>query len=214
MEILFTAFILGLFAGFLPGPILTSGFMTILGNPNGFKKVIPFAFIASPIEAVIALFMLFIGTQFFTEKILIILSLVGAINLIYLAYKIYSTRENFTLFSSNKKIPEKIDADYMAISYKDAAIMTVFNGPLYMFWITTCLPLMLQADRNIEYGGIYFAFIMPLGLAISTLFLFFIMHKGRKYLQTPQLMKIIPLVISSFFVLLAGKMLMVVWELW
>ena len=66
--ILLTAFLFGLVAGVLPGPILTAGFMTIIKNPKGFYKLIPHPIIAGSIEISIGLIMIHFGTEFFPEK--------------------------------------------------------------------------------------------------------------------------------------------------
>lgn len=204
MEILFTAFLFGLIAGILPGPMLTSGFMTIIKNPKGIFKVLYFPLVAGGVEISIGLIMLTVGIQFFTDQIIFVLTIFGIINILYIAYSIFKNKESFMLAPS-KNTSAQLE-NYMAISYKDSFLLTLFNGPLYMFWLSVCLPLAIEADKSIFHGGIFFILLMVFGVAIMTLFLFFLMHISRKSFQNAKVMKVIPYIITMFFVFIAIKM--------
>lgn len=201
MEILFTAFLFGLLAGLLPGPILTAGFMTIIKNPNGFQKVLPFPVIAGVVEIGIGIVMVRFGASFFTDAILLSVTILGIINIYFITYKILKNRKNFTLFSENSK------NSYSAISYKEVFLLTALNGPLYLFWITVCIPMAITAEKTIENGGVLFVLTMVLGVALMTLLLFYFMHISRKSFQNETIMKIIPFVISLFFIFIGFKMM-------
>ena len=199
MEILFTAFLFGVLAGFIPGPILTSGFMTIIKNPKGLRYALFFPVIAGAIEIMIGVFLVHFGVLFLTNTVLIILTVLGVVNILYIAYEIFKTRKTFSLFSDS--------ANYSSISYKQAATMTFLNGPLYMFWIMVCIPLAIEAKSKIVNGDILFVFIMVIGVGIATALLFLAMHKYRYFFQNEKIMKFIPYFISLFFVFIGLKMM-------
>ncbi len=205
MEILFTAFLFGIFAGFMPGPILTSGFMTIIKNPNGLRYVLLFPIILGAIEIIIGLTITQLGSLFFTNTILIIITILGIINILNIAYDIFKTRKTFSLFSNNE--------NYSSISYKQVSIMTLFNGPLYIFWITVGMPLVLNAKNEIGNGDIFFVFSMVLGVSISTVLLFLVMHKYRYFFHNEKVMRNIPFVISAFFIFMGLQMMSTLFSL-
>ena len=219
MHTLFTAFLFGLIAGILPGPMITAGFMTIIKNPRGAYKIIPFPLIAGSIEIIIGISMVKLGAEFFTREILLILTFLGIINILWIAFSIFNDRKNFSL--APKNFPENSlqetnnpeNSEYMSISYLEIGLLTLLNGPLYFFWISICIPLALESEKNIPNGAILFVFSMVLGVAIMTWFLYFIMHISRKSFQNEKVMKSIPIVITLFFVFIGAKMIGTFFEL-
>jgi threonine/homoserine/homoserine lactone efflux protein len=212
MENIITAFLFGLFAGILPGPMLTSGFMTIIKNPKGLYKVFPFPIIAGLTEIAIAITMVHLGTLFFTNTTLFFITLLGIINIFWITFKIIKNRKNFSLVKKELS-PKKTDLNYMAISYLEAFFLTLFNGPLYLFWITVCIPLAINTNESITNGANIFVIAMVLGVAIMTYFLFFLMHIARESFQNKRVIQKIPYIISGFFIFVGIKMILTAIEI-
>ena len=193
MDIFITAFLLGIIGGIAPGPILSGGFLTIITDTNGFKKVIPYPFIAGSIEIIIGIVILKTGQLLFTDTILKIFSIIGSLFMFYLAYKLFSMRGDFSFL-------EDKDDSYIFISYPKVALLTLLNVPLYMFWIIICIPLAFNANIVIPFGDIIFTLIMVGGVAITTIILFYLMSISRRFFQNKMLLKILPIGISIFFI--------------
>lgn len=192
METLLTALSLGIIAGITPGPLLSAGLLTIMKNPHGLKKVLPYPFIAGITEIGIAYTLLFTGQKFLNEQTLSILGVLGALLIFSLAYKVFSERNQFAFVDKSNK-------EYQFLSYSQCVFMTLFNMPLYIFWITVCLPLAQDAHKVLPFGNLLFVISMVAGVTFATLFLFFLMAYSRKILQKPIIQKTLPIFISIFF---------------
>ncbi|TAN58554.1 hypothetical protein EPN15_00665 [Patescibacteria group bacterium] len=178
------AFVLGLFGGVNPGPILVSAFTE--ASRNGFTKSLRVIFRAMLAETIIAFFVLI---AFFSinipEMFFYAISFAGAAVLIWIALQVWKIRE--------------IDGNEEIFSFKRIFFLTVFNGPFWIFWITICLPQAFLLKEKISGGQFLFLVLFELGWFLATLFLTLLFSRFRQVLLRKNLT---PFVFKFFAVLL------------
>jgi threonine/homoserine/homoserine lactone efflux protein len=181
---IFSVFILGLLGGANPGPILASAFTEALRK--GFIKSPRVIFMAMFAETIIALFILVV---FFSIKIpeifFYIISLAGAGVLVWIALQVWKVKE--------------IDEGGEIFSFKRIFLLTVFNGPFWIFWITICVPQAFLLKEMIAGGQFLFLALFELGWLLATLFLTFLFSRFRQFLTKK---KLTPFVFKFFAILL------------
>jgi len=177
-------FVLGLLGGANPGPVLTSAFTE--AYRKGFVKSLNVIFYAMLAEAIVALFVLVL---FFSidipEVFFYLISFIGAIVLIWIASQIWKI--------------EKIDDNEEIFSFKKLFVLTIFNGPFWIFWITICVPQAFLLKEKILGGQFLFLGLFELGWLFSTLLLTFLFSRFRGILSQKNLT---PFVFKFFAVLL------------
>ncbi len=151
MELLFqafSAFILGIIGGAIPGPMLTSAFTESLRK--GFVGSLRVIFKALIAETIVAASILGI---FFSLRIPIavfsIVSLFGVIVLIWFALQIWKI----------KKINDKGEI----FSFKKIFLLTISNGPFWIFWITIYIPQAFLLKQKVMGGQFLFLLLFELG---------------------------------------------------
>jgi len=194
MEVLIqilSIFLLGLIGGASPGPILTASFMESLRK--GFLKSLYIIFIAMIAESIVAIFILLL---FFTihipKEIFYIISLVGAGVLIWLATQVQRI--------------EKIGGEGEVFSVKKIFLLTVFNGPFWIFWITICAPQAFLLKEKIAGGHILFLIIFELGWLSSALSLTFIFSRFRSLLVKSNFVSIVFKIFSLILLFFAVRL--------
>jgi len=195
MEILFqllSIFLLGLIGGANPGPILTASFTEALRK--GFAKSLPVVFMAMIAESIIAIFIL---TLFFSinipESFFYAISFIGAGVLVWLASQIWKIK--------------KLGGEGEVFSFKKIFLLTIFNGPFWIFWITICIPQAFLLKEQIMGGQILFLIIFELGWFSATVFLTFLFSQFRPFLIktnfVPIIFKVFALILLFFALKLA-----------
>ncbi len=176
---------LGIVGGSIPGPILTSVFTEVLAG--GFKKSLRIIFIAMLTESVLAfgifavIFNLNIPAEFFY-----LLSLAGSAVLVWLASQVWRIKKiennQKSIFTLNKII-----------------LITVFNGPLWIFWLTVGVPQAFLLTEKYTFGYLIFLFFFQLGWLLANLFWAFVFARFRPLLTKE---KFVPYVFKFFALLL------------
>lgn len=170
MDLLFqlsSIFFLGFIGGSIPGSILTSIFTETVRK--GFIKslqIILFALISEIIVASFILFILFsirIPQSFFYG-----ISFVGAVVLVWIAKQIWSIR--------------KLNDKGKLFDFKKIFLLTIFNGPLWIFWSTICVPQAYLLSKEINGGQVLFLVLFELGWLSSTLLITFFFSRFRPLL--------------------------------
>ena len=164
---LFTIFLLGFIGGSIPGPILTSTFTEALRK--GFVRslrVISYAAISEIIVATLILSLFF--SIHIPQSIFYGISFVGALVLIWIATQIWSIKN----LHENEKI----------FNFTKIFLLTIFNGPLWIFWSTICVPQAYQLNQKVTGGAALFLTTFELGWFTSTALLTFLFSRFRPIL--------------------------------
>jgi len=161
-------FLLGLIGGSVPGPMLTAVFTEVLGG--GFKKSLRVVFRALVAETIVAsLILLIVYSLHIPELYFQIISLTGAVYLIYLATRIWKIN--------------KVDGENREFfTFGRIIILTLLNGGFWIFWLTVCVPRAFTLNESISGGLIIFMIAMELGWLIMTGLLGFIFSRFRPLL--------------------------------
>lgn len=191
---LIEAFLLGLVAGAVPGPILTGMFTEILnlGFLNGIKVII-YALIAETIGALLLFYVFYLVG--ISHVIVQIISLCGAVVLFWLSSKIW-------------KIDEINIGSTQVLSFPKIVLLTALNSGYWVFWVTIGVPKALILDANIHGGKILFLSTFEVAWFITTFLLAFIFYKFRPILQRKNLIGITFKVLAAVLVLLGVKTLL------
>ena len=131
---------------------------------------------------------IFVLTVFFSIDIpqifFYIISLMGAIVLVWLASQVWGIRE--------------INGEGEIFSFSKIFLLTVFNGAFWLFWITICVPQAFLLKEAISGGHILFLVVFELGWLFSTVFWVFLFYRFRSLLMKKNLIQ----VVFKFFALL------------
>jgi len=179
--------ILGLIGGAVPGAILTSAFTESVRK--GFissLQVIIFAFISEIIVATSILLLFF--SIHIPESVFYGISFIGAIVLVWIAKQIWSIK--------------KLHDNGNLFDFKKIFLLTVFNGPLWIFWSTICIPQAYLLSQKIKGGQVIFLLLFELGWLSSTVLLTFLFSRFRPVLVkegiVSKVFKIFALILTFF----------------
>jgi threonine/homoserine/homoserine lactone efflux protein len=178
---------LGFIGGAVPGSILTSAFTETVRK--GFIKslrVILYAFVS---EIIVALCIMFI---FFSirmpQSVFYGISFIGALVLVWIAIQIWSVK--------------KLNDKGKLFDFKKIFLLTIFNGPLWIFWSTICVPQAYLLNQKIIGGQLVFLILFEFGWLSSTLLLTFLFSRFRPLLiregVISKVFKTFALVLSAF----------------
>ena len=163
----FSIFLLGFIGGAIPGAILTSAFTEVLRE--GFVKSLKVVLFAGISEIIVASFILFaLFSVHIPQGIFYIISFIGALVLIWIAKQIWGIKK----LHDNGKI----------FNFQKIFLLTVFNGPLWIFWSTICVPQAYMLSQKIQGGQIVFLILFEIGWFTSTLLLTFLFSRFRPFL--------------------------------
>lgn len=133
IELLIAGITLGLYAGFSPGPLLVLVISQTL--KHGYKEGVKVAFAPIitdvPIVLVTVLFLSLIAAY---TSILGIISIIGGVYLLYMAYESFKTRG----LTENVEVEEPK-------SFRKGATVNFLNPSPYLFWITIGGPIIINA---------------------------------------------------------------------
>ncbi len=184
-------FILGLAGGANPGPILAASFTESLRK--GFIKSLRVIFMAMIAESIVALFILIL---FFSiripEIVFYLISLIGAVVLIWLALQIWKIKE--------------LGGEGEIFSFKKIFLLTVFNGPFWIFWLTVCVPQAFLLREKIPAGHFLFLIIFELGWLFATILLTFAFSRLRTLLVKSHFISIVFKCLALILLLFAIKL--------
>lgn len=185
---LLSIFTLGLIGGSVPGPILTSAFTESLRG--GFVKSLKVVFFALLSEVIVAASILFVLFSIqIPQAIFYAVSFIGALVLVWMATQIWKI----------KKLHEK----GIIFDFKKIFLLTVFNGPLWVFWSTICVPQAYLLSKRMQFGQVIFLLVFEIGWLSATLLLTFLFSRFR-----PLLIK--EGIVSKVFKLFAGVLILFV----
>lgn len=178
---LFSAFILGLVGGIIPGPVLAATFTEVL--QSGFVKSMRIVLLAMASETLVAAICLIVLASLnLQEFVFRTLSLIGAVVLIWISTSIW-------------KIDKLNTKQRVHFSFGKISAMILANGMLWTFWITVCVPKAILLSHKIQFGGFLFLIFVELGWLFSTSLVAYIFSQFRGLLANP---KVIPIMFKVF----------------
>lgn len=188
---IFSAFVLGLIGGAIPGPMLTSTFTESLRK--GFISSLRVIFKAMLAETIVAASILSI---FFAihipTKVFSLISLIGVVVLIWFALQIWKFK--------------KIDDKGEIFSFKKIFLLTISNGPFWIFWITVYIPQAFLLKQKVVGGQFLFLLLFELGWLIATTGLTFIFSRFRPLLTKGDLVSTVFKILALILVFFAAKL--------
>lgn len=185
---LFSIALLGFIGGSIPGPILTSAFTeTVREGFVGSLRVVFFALLSEVIVASFILLLLF--SVHIPQSIFYAISFVGALVLVWMASQIWTIKK----LSDKGKI----------FDFKKIFLLTVFNGPLWIFWSTICIPQAYILSQKVPLGQLLFLLLFELGWLSATLILTFLFSRFRPLLTREGIMSKVFKVFAAILMLFA-----------
>lgn len=194
-----TAIILGFTAGLSPGPIILLAFSEILRSPKeGLKNWGKYLMIAGVTEFFIGLFLIVSASYFQIPQIILhILSLFWGGLLLFIAYQVFQIR---TIKYEDGTKGKSVE------SWK-VALFVILNGPLWLFWISVCVPVAFRLESQIYGGALLFIFIFEISMVVGLACILFGFHSFRSFFSKESVVHTIFTILSGILVLLAIKIL-------
>ena len=192
-NLLIAGITLGLYSGLSPGPLLILLISQTLkhGHKEGIKVAFSPLITDLPIIAVSLLFLSFVAGY---SSILGIISILGGIFLLYMAYESFKTRE----------LTGDIEAEEPK-SLKKGATVNFLNPAPYLFWITVGGPIIITAYTDSILDPLMFIIGFYVFLVGSKIVLAFAAGKsrefitGKPYLYIMRILGIVLVIFALYF---------------
>jgi threonine/homoserine/homoserine lactone efflux protein len=180
--------VFGLGGGLTPGPLMTLVITETL--KHGTKEGLKVAMAPLITDLPVVLLSIFLLSKLSELNLIIgIISLIGAMFLIYLGY------ESFTF-----KGVEIDTTFFKPQSLKKGIIANIFNPAPILFWISVGAPTVLKGYEVNLIASIYFVFLMYFCLVGSKLLTAMLVGKSRQFLKSRNYMLIIKILGMVLFV--------------
>lgn len=196
-EQIFTAIILGFVGGITPGPIILLAFSEILrSQKKGLVNGAMYLIFAGLTEFFIGLFLI-LTTSFLEIPQVVIhgISIIGVIILLMLAYQIFQIHK-----IEYKETTKKVKIWHI-IS------LMLLNGPLWIFWISVCIPTAFKLREMISYGEFLFLFIFEISMMTGLAIMLFGFNSFRSIFKNEKIISKVFLVLSFLLFFIAVKIL-------
>lgn len=192
-----TPIILGFVGGITPGPIILLAFSEIIKDSNkGLINGGTYLLFAGLTEFIIGFLLITTSNNLnFPPIIFHFLSALGITLLIYIALN------TLGIDSINIKKESKPITKYHIIG-----IMLV-NGPLWMFWISVCLPAAFNLGQLINYGEYLFLIIFEISMMTGLAIMLFGFNAFRTYFSNKKVVKSIFKILTILLSILIIKMI-------
>lgn len=190
---IFSAIVLGLIGGLIPGPVLAATFTEIL--QSSFVKSFRIILWAMLTETIIALISLIaLSSLHLSEGFFRVISFIGAGILIKIAFDIWKIQR----IDTDKKVHFKLTT---------ISAMILANGVLWMFWVTVCVPKAIFLGEEIHFGQYLFLILVEIGWLVSTVAIAFIFSSFRKLLSNQKAIPILFKIFALAFFYFAASMI-------
>ena len=192
IELLISAFVLGLVGGIIPGPILAATFTEILQSSLSKSfRIIFWGMLTETIAALITLIAL--SSLNLSESVFRTISFIGAFILVYIAIGIWKVN--------------RIDTGARVhFSLRQISAMILANGELWIFWATVCVPKAILLDTYVPFGKYVFLIIVEVGWLISTVGTAIVFSGFRNLFSHPRAIEVMFKVFACAFVYFAFRM--------
>jgi threonine/homoserine/homoserine lactone efflux protein len=185
--------VLGLSAGFTPGPLLTLVISQTLRH--GFKEGVKVALAPLITDLPIILISTFALAQLTNfRNILGVISLIGGCFLVYLAYESFQT----------SRLDINVQAAEPQSLRKGIAINTLSPNP-YLFWFSVGAPTVIKAWEENPFAALWFIIGFYVCLVGSKVFTASLVSKSRQFFigkMYPYLMRVLGMLLLLFALLL------------
>lgn len=197
LENIFIAIVLGFTGGITPGPIILLSFAEILRSPKqGLVNGGMYLLFAGLTEFCVALFLIYTSSWLSIPNIVFhFLAIFGIAILIFLAINILKI--NKIEYKEQKK----------QIQIKHIIGLMLFNCPMWLFWLSVCLPAAFRLGTQIRHGEYLFAIIFEISMMFGLAIMLFGFNSFRKFFTNERIIKRIFLILSSLLFLIALKIL-------
>lgn len=181
-----TTIMLWLIAWVTPWPIILLAFSEILkSKSSSFFKWYIYVLLLWLIEFIIWFFLIFTSKLFQIPQIIFhFLSIIWVFLLIHLAFQIYKISK-IDFDKENKKT-----------SLKSVILLTFFNGALWSFWASVCLPFAINLWNIINFWEYLFLIIFEFSMIFSSAILLIIFGMFKKIFSNER-------IISKFYIFLS-----------
>ena len=115
--------------------------------------------------------------------------------LVYIAIQLYKI----------KKVD--YEKEQKKISAKHIVALMVFNGPMWLFWVSVCLPIAFSLGDKVNHGEYLFVLIFEISMIVAMAVIFFGFNYFRKFLSNEKIIRKVFIVLSLFIFLIALKIL-------
>lgn len=157
----FTPVVLGFIGGVTPGPILILAFSDFLNSSSHKLQALKIVLTVVFTETIIALFLIITSRSLrIPDFAFHLISILGITILISLMVKMFKV--NDISYSSERK----------NLSLVKIFFLMLFNGPLWVFWITICLPVVNEFGKMLVYGEYLYLIIFETSMIIGIVFMF------------------------------------------
>jgi threonine/homoserine/homoserine lactone efflux protein len=197
LKLYFPIILLGFIGGITPGPILIMAFSEILiKSRQNIKRAVEIIIVTVFTETIIALFLITFSKVFKIPPILFhLVSIIGISILFMLSINMFKVKEMNTAV-------EKKDTNLLKVF-----LIMIFNGPLWMFWISVCLPLVYQMADKMVFGEYIFLIIFEISMIAGISLMFFLFSLITKNVKNQKKIQILYIILGVILGLLALKML-------
>ncbi len=197
MKDIITTIILGFIGGLTPGPILLIALSEILRSPKkGLVNGGMYIIVAGLTEFFIGLLLVATSSWLKIPHVVFhIFAFVGVVMLAYIALQLYKIR--------------KIDytKEQKKVGIKHIFLLMIFNGPLWLYWTSVCLPIAFSMGSSIHYGEYLFVAIFEISMVVVITIIFFGFNALRKFLLNERVIRKVFVALAILVFLLALKIL-------
>jgi threonine/homoserine/homoserine lactone efflux protein len=192
-----TAIILGLIGGLTPGPVIILALSEILRSPTkGISNGTMYIAVAGLTEFCIGFFLVATSSWLKIPPFIFhMLAVVGAFLLFYIAFQLYKIK-HFQYEQENKKV-----------GVKHIIMLMILNGPMWLFWISVCLPIAFSLGNQIHYGQYLFIAIFEVSMVTALAAIFFSFRLLRKYLSNEKIVGKVFIILSVLIFLIGLRLL-------
>ncbi len=197
MNEILTPIILGLIGGVTPGPIILLAFSEVLkDSKKGLANGGIYLIYAGLTEFFIGLFLIITSKSFQIPAIVFhILSIIGIALLIYIAIKIFNINSI------------KYDDKLTSIRPIHIIGLMILNGPLWIFWISVCLPSAFKLGQLINHGEYLFLLIFEISMMTGLGIMLFGFNTFRDYFSNYKIVRNTFRILTIILSLLIIKMI-------
>jgi len=190
---LFSIFIFGLIGGANPGPLLFSCCSESLrvGYIKSYKTIL-WGLIAESIVALAVLIAIF--SFEIPQWLFHFIALFGGAFLIYIAWQISQIK---SITDDNAKV----------FTFKKILILTLLNGPFWIFWITICVPMAFEINKLMPGGQWIFLLLFEVGWLVATSLIVFIFSRFRQALTNQKIVGLVYKIMALILLYFALKMI-------
>jgi threonine/homoserine/homoserine lactone efflux protein len=197
LDIICTAIVLWLIWGFTPGPVILLSFSEILKSPSqGFSKGLIYVTFAGLTEFLIWLFLISTSSRFQIPYIFFHrMAILGSLMLWYLAFQTYKIHK-----IEYKRQEHNIKATHIII-------LMLLNGPLWLFWLSVCLPVAFRLGKMLNYWEYLFVMIFEIAMMIWLTIILLWFRSFRNVFSDEKIVSRASLIISFILWCIAIKIL-------